>query len=205
MSSRSTLPSAILALLAEGPLHPYGIQQAIRQRRNDEVINVAQRATLYPAIKRLEREGLIRAQAVARDENRPERTIYELTDAGRAEVAAWLRDGLATPRKEFPEFPAVLSFLDQLAPAEVRDGLRRRVEALDAEGERLGRIVEAATRHGVARHCLVEIEFLRMAGRAERAWATALIAELDAGTLAWPIAPPGPIQIGLPKPPGEGA
>ena len=95
MSTRSTLPSAILALLAEGPLHPYGIQHSIRERRDDEVINVGQRATLYAAIGRLEREGLIREHSVTRDENRPERTAYELTEAGRRHVDAWLRDEAA--------------------------------------------------------------------------------------------------------------
>lgn len=185
MSSRSTLPSAILALLAEGPMHPYRIQQCIRQRHKHEVINVAQRAALYQAIRRLEREGLIRPHAVTRDRNRPERTTYELTDAGRAEASAWLREGLARPLREYPEFPAVLSFLEQLAPAEARLALGRRLEALDAELARLDEGYAAARRHEVPRLLLVENEYLGAVARAERAWVAALVADLDAGTLAW--------------------
>ena len=185
MSSRSTLPSAILALLAEEPMHPYRIQQSIRQRRKHEVINVSQRAGLYQAIRRLEREGLIRARAVERDENRPERTVYELTDAGRAAAEAWLREGLATPRREFPEFPAVLSFLDHLTPAEAAVELRQRLDALDAEEARLRDGHNAAIEHNVPRLFLVENEYLQAICRAERAWVASLIDELAAGTLAW--------------------
>ncbi len=47
--------------------------KATNRRGKDEVINVAQRASLYQTIARLEREGLI-AGKVTRDENRPERT-----------------------------------------------------------------------------------------------------------------------------------
>jgi DNA-binding PadR family transcriptional regulator len=120
-------------------MHPYRIQQCIRQRNKHEVINVSQRTAVYQAIRRLEREGLIRAESVSRDEKRPERTTYELTDAGRADVAAWLHKGLSAPLKEYPEFPAVLSFLDHLTPAEALLGLRKRLEALDAEENRLGK------------------------------------------------------------------
>ena len=185
MSSRSTLPSAILALLAERPMHPYGIQQSIRQRRKSEVINVSQRAALYQAIRRLEREGLIRAQSVSREENRPERTTYELTDSGRKDVETWLRKGLASPLREFPEFPAVLSFVDQLTPDEVKVGLRRRLEALDAEERRLAHDYEEALGRGVPRLVLVEWEYLRAICRAERAWVAALVDDIEAGRLDW--------------------
>ena len=166
-------------------MHPYGIQRNIRQRYKHEVINVSQRAALYQAIRRLEREGLIRASTVTRAANRPERTTYELTDSGRATVDAWLRDGLARPLREYPEFPAVLSFLDHLTPEIARVELARRLAALDAEEVRLTDGYEAARRHNVPRIFLIENEYLRTVARAERAWVAALIADLDAGTLAW--------------------
>jgi DNA-binding PadR family transcriptional regulator len=165
-------------------MHPYRIQQCIRQRNKHEVINVSQRAALYQAIRRLEREGLIRAQSVSRDEKRPERTTYELTDSGRADVASWLRKGLSSPLKEFPEFPAVLSFLDQLTPDEALLGLRKRIETLEAEEQRLGRNYEEALKQ-VPRLFLVESEYLRAVCRAERDWLAALVADLESGALTW--------------------
>ena len=184
MSSRSTLPSAILALLSERPMHPYRIQQCIRRRNKHEVINVSQRAALYQAIRRLEREGLIRAQSVSRDEKRPERTTYELTDAGRADVAAWLRKGLSSPLKEFPEFPAVLSFLEHLTPAEALLGLQKRIEALEAEETRLGRDYEEYLKQ-VPRLFLVESEYLIAVCRAEKVWVESIVSDIEAGRLVW--------------------
>lgn len=203
MSTRSTLPSAILALLAEGPLHPYGIQHLIRERRDHEVINVEQRAALYAAIKRLAREGLIRPHSVDRVENRPERTAYELTEAGREHVDAWLRGGLATPPREFPEFPAVLAFLDRLTPAEASRALRERLDALDAEGRRLGRGLEVAASVGVPRLFTIEVEYLQAACRAERAWVAALVADLDSGALAWTPESVRAARSRLPRSPKE--
>lgn len=166
-------------------MHPYRIQQCIRQRRKHEVINVSQRAALYQAIRRLEREGLIRAQSVSRDEKRPERTTYELTDAGRADVASWLRKGLSSPLKEFPEFPAVLSFLEHLTPEEALLGLRKRIEALAAEDERLSRDYQEALKHGVPRLFLVESEYLRAVCQAEKAWVEGMVGDIGSGRLVW--------------------
>jgi DNA-binding PadR family transcriptional regulator len=178
------LPSAILALLSERPMHPYRIQQCIRQRNKHEVINVSQRAAVYQAIRRLEREGLIRAQSVTRDEKRPERTTYELTDAGRADVEQWLRKGLSSPLKEFPEFPAVLSFIEHLSPEEALEALRKRIQALDAEEKRLARDYDEFLKQ-VPRLFLVESEYLRAVCRAEKIWVESIVSDIEAGKLVW--------------------
>ena len=60
-------------------MHPYRMQQLIKERGKDEVINVRQRASLYQTIERLLRSGLIAIKEVEREEKWPERTIYELT------------------------------------------------------------------------------------------------------------------------------
>src|ERR1700722_17033996 len=103
---RSPIALAALAMLYEAPMHPYRMQQLIKERGKDEVINVTQRASLYQTINRLQREGLIAKQRVSRDENRPERTIYELTPNGREIMVEWMRQILSTPSAEFPDFPA---------------------------------------------------------------------------------------------------
>ena len=165
-------------------MHPYRIQQCIRQRNKHEVINVSQRAALYQAIRRLEREGLIRAQSVSRDEKRPERTTYELTDAGRADVAAWLRKGLSSPLKEFPEFPAVLSILEHRTPADALLALRKRLETLDAEETRLARDYEEALKL-VPGLFLAESEYLMAVCRAEKIWVESIVSDIEAGRLDW--------------------
>src|SRR6185369_14172767 len=118
---RSPLALALLGLLESGPLHPYGMQQLIRQWGKDQVVNVGQRASLYKMISRLVEAGLIQERGTTRDSQYPERTTYEITDAGRATSRQWLDEILSTPRNEFPEFPAALSFLPMLTPEATRD------------------------------------------------------------------------------------
>src|SRR5690349_6766524 len=111
----SPLSVAVLALLRESPMHPYQMQVLIKQRAKDDVINVRQPARLYKAIERLLADGLVSVRATERDPRRPERTVYELTDAGRAAGYDRLRQMIAQPADEFPEFPAALSLLPVLS------------------------------------------------------------------------------------------
>ena len=89
---RSPLALAILGLLEDGPLHPYGMQQLIKQWGKDQVINVGQRASLYKMITRLAEADLITIRETTREHQYPERTTYELTDAGAMPVGSgWPR------------------------------------------------------------------------------------------------------------------
>src|SRR5262245_39455151 len=129
---RSTLAVVLLALLTEAPMHPYRMQQVIKERGQDQLVNVAQRNSVYQALDRLVRDGLARPAATTRDAGRPERTTYEITDEGAATFRRWLTDMLPAPAREFPEFPVALAFLAPLAPAEVNELLTRRIEAQEA-------------------------------------------------------------------------
>jgi DNA-binding PadR family transcriptional regulator len=55
------------------------------------VVNVGQRTGLYRTIERLEEGGLVAVRATGRDQQYPERTVYEITDAGRAATRAAAR------------------------------------------------------------------------------------------------------------------
>ncbi|GAA3439010.1 hypothetical protein [Kutzneria kofuensis] len=59
-------------------MHPYRMQQLIKQWGKDEVINVEPRASLYKMIERLRNTGLIAVLNTERDSQWPERTVYEL-------------------------------------------------------------------------------------------------------------------------------
>ena len=61
--------------------------------------------------QRFQRAGLIASRGTSREERRPERTVYEATEEGRRALRSWVRRGLSTPAREFPEFPAALSTL----------------------------------------------------------------------------------------------
>jgi transcriptional regulator len=93
---QGTLDLLILRTLALEPTHGFGVSQRIRQLSHD-VLNV-QQGSLYPALHRLERRGLIRARWGVSENNRKAR-FYELTRAGRGrleqETLGWERLALA--------------------------------------------------------------------------------------------------------------
>src|SRR5258707_468254 len=105
---RSPLWMVILSLACEEPMHPYRMQTLIKQRGKDLIANVAQRNSVYQTIDALRRGGLIAIRETSRQERRPERTIYEATEEGRRTLQSWVRIGLSTPAREFPEFQAAL-------------------------------------------------------------------------------------------------
>lgn len=85
-----TLDMLILKTLVTGANHGYGIVRRIRQL-SDEILQVEE-GSLYPALHRLERRGLIQASWGASESNRRAR-FYRLTARGRAqlktEAQAW--------------------------------------------------------------------------------------------------------------------
>lgn len=70
----------LLALLAEGPKHGYELMQSIEQRFNGAYVPSA--GTIYPRLAKLTEEGLVTKSEAGR------KTIYTITDAGRAELEA---------------------------------------------------------------------------------------------------------------------
>lgn len=179
------LALTVLALLHYEPLHPYGLQRLIRQWGKDAVINVEQRASLYRTIERLEAAGLITVRETGRDQQYPERTVYELTDEGRATARAWLADMLATPKNEYPEFPAALSHLLLFSADDIAQALETRAAALAARLSSLEEGIRNQAAAGLPRIAGLEDEYLRAVLKAELDWVRATAAEMRDGRLSW--------------------
>jgi DNA-binding PadR family transcriptional regulator len=180
----SPIALAVLALLYEEPMHPYRMQQLIKERGKDEVINVRQRTSLYQTIDRLLRAKLIMIREITRAEKWPERTIYAITEYGRTILLGWMREGLSTPAREFPAFPVVLAYLSLLTPEDAQAQLGLRAQVLAAEIER----IDAELRRAidlVPRLFLLELEYLRALVNTEFTWVQAIIEDLVSGQLTW--------------------
>jgi len=199
MSRQSPLALAILALLYEEPMHPYQMQQLIKFRNKDEVINVRQRASMYQTIERLLRDGLVAVRSTSRVEGRPERTVYELTPQGREATRTWLRSTLSTPTREFPAFPAALAQMALLEPADVQRQLETRVEHLAAEVERIDGMLTMGVSDGVPRLFMLEVEYMRAVTQTELEWVRAVVDDLKAGRLAWDEAWLQQVMAGQPR------
>ena len=81
---QGTLDLLVLRTLAHGPMHGWGISQRIQQMSED-VLRVNQ-GSLYPALHRLEQQGLISAEWGVSENNRQAR-FYSLTKKGRRQLA----------------------------------------------------------------------------------------------------------------------
>ena len=177
------LALVVLALLYERPMHPYEMVSTMRERGKHESVRLRY-SSLYSVVEALQREALISPRETVREGRRPERTIYEITDAGREEFLSWLRELLREPVKEFTQFAAGLSFIAGLPPDEAAGLLEARVRLLEEEiGEMRSRLDDAAERFELPRLFLVEAEHELVLREAELAWVRDLVREIRDGTL----------------------
>jgi transcriptional regulator len=82
---QGTLDMLVLQVLSLGPMHGWGIAQRVRQV-SGEVLRIEE-GSLYPALRRLELDGLVRAEWGTSENNRKAR-YYELTRAGRRRLTS---------------------------------------------------------------------------------------------------------------------
>jgi DNA-binding PadR family transcriptional regulator len=98
------LDGLLLASLDAGPRHGYAVIEALRVRSGGQLDLPT--GTIYPALRRLERAGLVRgswSEVAGR-----KRRVYKLTAAGRR--------ALATERGHWKSFSSLLSALMEPTP-----------------------------------------------------------------------------------------
>ena len=177
------LALAVMALLYERPMHPYEMVTLMRERGKHETVRLRY-SSLYSVVSALEREGLILPKETVREGRRPERTIYEITDAGREEFLTWLRELLREPVKEYTQFAAGLSFLPGIPPEEAMALLEERVGRLEEEtGEMRSQLDYAREEYNLPRLFLVESEHELMLREAELEWVRGIIKDMESGAL----------------------
>jgi DNA-binding PadR family transcriptional regulator len=176
------LALAVLSCLYERPMHPYEIGMTLRHRSKQESIKLNY-GSLYSVVDSLERRGWIVSRETEREGRRPERTIYELTERGEVELFDWLRELLAIPVKEYTQFEAGLSLMAGLAPDEVVQLLRQRIELLTEEIKNMKEIDAMVPEEKLPRLFRIENEYWQMLREAELAWVTRLADEIERGEL----------------------
>jgi DNA-binding PadR family transcriptional regulator len=171
----------VMSALWQQPAYPYQIAMMLRDRGKDKAVS-ANWGSFYTVIKNLEKNGFIEAVETVRKGNQPERTIYRLTEAGREELADWLRELIGEPESETDRLEAGLSDFMVLHPDETVDLLRHRLSVLDtriAEQQALLDQIEGM----VPRIFLLESEYHLAMDQAQAEWVRGMVAEMEAGTL----------------------
>jgi DNA-binding PadR family transcriptional regulator len=154
----NVLALAVLSYLVQRPMHPYELSRTLRDNGDARSIKF-NHGSLYMVVQQLAKAGFITEQETNRDGQRPERTVYALTDAGRAELRDWLRELVGEPEHEYPHFVAALSLIGALPPSEALPLLRLRLVRLGEQRTEIQAIVDKASADGVPGLFLVEEEY----------------------------------------------
>jgi DNA-binding PadR family transcriptional regulator len=171
----------VLSTVVVRDLHPYEMAGALRGWGKDQDLPIKW-GSLYTVVRNLAKHGLLEEVSSSREGRRPERTVYRITPAGRAELVDWTRELLSAVEHETPRFRAGLSVMSVLTPDEVQALLQQRLaevtSAISAASEQL-----ATYASDVPRLFLIEIDYDIAMLRAEAEWMRSLIGELAEGTL----------------------
>ena len=178
------LAMTVLRLLSEEQMHPYEMQQRIRERVYDHVVKVTH-GTLYHTVERLASQGLIEPVETSRDGRRPERTVYAITDAGRDVAYSQLSEFVMRPADEYPCFGMALSFIQMFSPEEAARLLAHRLKWLEGKYAAHGSVYDTIAKQGLERVHVVEVEFLQAQLRAEVDFVRGLVDDISSGRLAW--------------------
>jgi DNA-binding PadR family transcriptional regulator len=174
------LALSLLTLLTQQPMYPYEMAATLRERGKDQSIKINW-GSLYTVVQNLEKYGFIEAVEVAREGRQPERTTYQITEAGRAELRDWLRELIGVPEREYSRFEAGLGEAGVLPPDEMIGLLRDRLDALTASNAGHQADLKALGAQ-LPRLFLVESEYYLALRRAEEDWVRGLLKELTDGS-----------------------
>jgi len=172
----------LLALLAERPMYPYEMAQMLKYRGKDQNFPINW-GSLYTVVANLAKYGFIEEAGTVREGRQPERTTYQITVGGLAELNDWLTELLSVPEDERNGFVVALSEVGILPPDEVIGLLRTRLATLEAANadqqahlklwvERLPRLL------------LIEAEYQLAMRVAQSNWVRGLLTELVEGTIS---------------------
>jgi DNA-binding PadR family transcriptional regulator len=178
------LALAVMSYLTQRPMHPYELSRTLREHGDARSIKF-NHGSLYMVVGQLAKAGFIAEQETTREGQRPERTVYALTDAGRQEFRDWMRELVEYPRHEYPHFVAALSLIASLAPREVVTLLRRRLDRLAEQRVETRAVIDDTLRQGVPALFLVEEEYRLAMLEAESAFVERFIEQIVHPETGW--------------------
>lgn len=178
------LALAVLSYLTMRPMHPYELSRTLRDNGDERSIKF-NHGSLYMVVGQLAKAGFIAERETIREGQRPERTVYELTDAGRAEMQDWLRELVEEPEHEFPRFVTALSLLSALPPNDAVQLLRSRLTKLDRQRLEIRTLTDGALAEGLHPLFLVEEDYRLAMVEAEAAFVDQLIQKIIHPKSGW--------------------
>jgi len=176
------LALSLLSLLAQQPMYPYEMAQTLRARGKESNFQINW-GSLYTVVRNLEKYGFIEEAGTEREGRQPERTTYQITAQGMAELRDWLAELLSVPEDERGGFVTALSEAGILPPEEVIALLTARLATLDKNNAAHQADLKLWTER-LPRVLLVETEYQLAMRLAQANWLRGLLRELVEGTIS---------------------
>ncbi|WP_432865953.1 PadR family transcriptional regulator [Microbispora rosea] len=186
-ADRDLVGLTVLALLSVRPAHPYELHRFVIDTHKDYIGGLPR--SLYHAVDRLAREELIVPAETSREGRRPERTVYRVTEEGRAELSSRLRRLLEQPDGDTKVFVAAVSLMGCLPVPEAERALSTRVATLEGAIVSADAHIAALAGSGLPRVLVLEVEYDRAMKAAELEWVRATLAEIRSGQVSWSVDP----------------
>lgn len=156
--------------------------------------------SIYHALKKLNRDGLLAEVGTDQGSAGPERTVYELTPDGETEFFALLARALTTPQRGTEEFGAAVTFLTTFPRKQAIQLLTHRLTALEGLLASARHSVDTWTDLGKPEHVAEIARFWALSEETNIRWTRELIERLERGE--YRMADDGPDHFGAaPTPP----
>src|ERR1017187_2677010 len=175
---------AVLSYLTRAPMHPYEMSRTLRDHGDARSIKF-NHGSLYMVVQQLAKAGFIVGQEPTRDGQRPERTVYAITDAGRHELHDWLRELIGEPQHEYPHFVVGLSLIAALPPSAVGELLSRRLRWIAEKRTEIRELIDTTVAAGVNALFLIEEEYRLELLEAESSFVERFIERITNSHTGW--------------------
>ena len=184
-----SVKQALLALLEQGPRYGYQLRTEFEQRTGSTwPLNVGQ---VYTTLTRLERDGLIEGGG----QDGEGHVIYRVTDAGRAEVAAWFTTPVSRTQPPRDELAIKLAFAVTTPGVDVAAVIQQQRSATMSALQDYTRL-KRGPRSGAGQSDLawgLVLDSLVFAAEAEVRWLDHCEARLRRAAIEQPAAVPAPV------------
>jgi len=160
----------ILGLLMGGEKHPYEMQHIMRMRKMDKFTSLY-KGSIYFAVERFKDVGLIEVSGVIKEDKRPDKTLYKITDAGKTEFQELLMEQF-TKEEQFydPIYTALVfaNYSDSRTIANLIEQkikyIEKKIKVMETSYEEIKPTVPRSVHHiyiGLIEHAKTDLRWLQ--------------------------------------------
>jgi DNA-binding PadR family transcriptional regulator len=161
---------AILGLLMEGDSHTYEIRQKMKERAMHNYIKI-QDGSLYYAMDQLSKAGFVNTVEVINDSNRPDRTVYSISETGKIKFQELLFKQMELPDRFMSPLSIALVFARHGHDDQIAAILKKKIRQCEANITMYGELYEEHIQivpravlhmmHGSYEQAVVELKWLK--------------------------------------------